>query len=99
MHACKKTKGTHLVLSRLQLVGTVKNIKLPPVPPPIPFFALSVLLFNIIVPPKGLAEAQGVIFYFLIDRYTFPEKLPMSHSCNTMRHIRILTTKFLLQLY
>ena len=41
-----------------------KNIKLPPVPPPLPLVALFVPILLGIVPPKALAESQGVILYF-----------------------------------
>ena len=41
-----------------------KNIKLPPVPPPLPLMALFVSILLGIVLPKALAESQGVILYF-----------------------------------
>ena len=42
----------------------IKNIKLPPMPPPLPLVALFVPILLGIVPPKALAESQGVIIYF-----------------------------------
>ena len=42
----------------------IKSIKLPPVPPPLPLVALFVPILLGIVPPKALAESQGVILYF-----------------------------------
>ena len=39
-------------------------IKLPPVPQPLPLVALFVPILLGIVPPKALAESQGVILYF-----------------------------------
>ena len=42
-------------------------IKLPPVPPPLPLMALFVPILLGVVPPKALAESQGVILYFSIE--------------------------------
>ena len=52
------------IKSKNYILAKVKNIKLPPVPPPLPLVALFVPILLGIVPPKALAEAQGVILYF-----------------------------------
>ena len=50
----------------------MKNIKLPPVPPPLPLVALFVPILLGIVPPKAMAESQGVILYFSTELVRIP---------------------------
>ena len=40
------------------------NIKLPPVPPPLPLEALSITFLQSIVTPRALAESQRIILNF-----------------------------------
>ena len=43
------------------------NIKLPPVPPPLPLEALMITFLQNIMPPRALTESQVVILY-VFDR-------------------------------
>ena len=61
-----------------------KKLKLPPVPTPLPLVALFVPILLGIVPPKALAESQGVILYFSTERYTFLKKVLSYHNGDTM---------------
>ena len=65
-------------------------------PPPLPLVALFVPMLLGIVPPKALAESQGVILYFSTERYVSLEStlVPLSrHNVSdkyfhTVLHIR-----------